>query len=279
MAVADGEGFEQNWPETDGIRFRADGDVLVCTIDRQPRGNSLRQEDIVALADVLEHVTRGGGPRAVLLRSEGRQFCTGADLGRGPGDGRRPDTGHLRRALAAGAHRLIIATWECAVPVVVCVQGRADGLGCHLAAAADIIVAGRSAMFSEPFVLRGFSADSGGTWLLQRRIGLTRAARMLMLGSPIGAAEAEAWGLVSELVDDHDLDRAAADRAAQLAAGATLALSLTKALVKRHAADGISLRAAMEDEAMAVELSIRADDFKEGMQAFAAKRPPEFKGT
>jgi 2-(1,2-epoxy-1,2-dihydrophenyl)acetyl-CoA isomerase len=261
-----------------GLRTEVDGDVLVCTIDRPDRGNALRHEEMVALADAVEEVSAEGGPRAVLLRSEGRHFCTGADIGGPGGDEGKPATGHLRRRLAAGAHRMVLAVWECRVPVVAAVHGRADGLGCNLAAAADIAIAGRSATFSEPFVRRGFSVDSGGSWLLTRRVGLTRATAMLLHGESVGTELAQQWGLAAEVVDDDDLDAVARTQAAELASGATLALSLTKGLLKRHAGAGVGLWEAMEEEAMAVELSIRSDDFKEGMRAFLQKRPPEFKG-
>lgn len=267
-----------DWPATDGVRADLDGDVLVCTIDRGSRGNALRQIDMLALADAFDRVSSEGGARAVLLRAEGRHFCTGADLTGSRDDGPRPATGHMRRHLAAGAHRLIRSVWECDVPVVAAVHGRADGLGCHLAAAAGVIVAARNATFSEPFAQRGFSADSGGTWLLPRRIGLTRATAMLLDAEPVAADFAHAWGLVTEVVDDGDLERTATARAQALAAGPTLALALTQQLVKQHSAGDVDLAAALDAEALAVELSIRSDDFKEGMRAFAERRSPRFIG-
>ena len=272
---------------TDGVATANDGEVLVCTISRPDRGNSLRHQDTAALADALEAVSRDGGARAVLLRSEGRNFCAGADLtgtavggpNKPAGTSRgKPAAGHLRQQLEAGAHRLILAVWQCRVPVVAAVQGRAAGLGCNLAAACDLVVAGRSASFSEPFVRLGFSVDSAGSWLLSRRIGLTRAAAMLLRGIVLDASQAEGWGLVAEVVDDAELEKTAAELAAELAAGPTLALSLTKGLLQRHSGSGVGLAEALAEEAMAVELSVRSDDFKEGMLAFGEKRPPHFTG-
>jgi 2-(1,2-epoxy-1,2-dihydrophenyl)acetyl-CoA isomerase len=175
----------------------------------------------------------------VLLRSVGKNFCAGADLAGSDGTGRgKPATGHMRQHLAAGAHGLILAVWHCRVPVIAAVQGRAAGLGCNLAAACDLVVAARSASFSEPFGHLGFSVDSGGSWLLPRRIGLTRAAVMLFRGTVVDATQAEEWGLVTEVVDDAALDKTAADLATELAAGPTLALSLTKGLLHRYAGTG-----------------------------------------
>jgi len=262
---------------SDGIVLERDGGLLTCTIDRPDRGGALTMDDTRVLADAFAAV--GGDPetRAVLLRSNGKHFCTGADLG-GPGGGERarPETGHMVRGLAAGPHRLVQMVWDCPVPVVVAVQGRASGLGLHVALAADIAIAAASASFSEPFVLRGFNVDSGGSFLLTRRIGVTRATGMLMRAAVVDAADALAWGMVGEVVPADELDARARTVAAELASGATLALRLTKGLVHDHLS--AALVDAMGDEALAIELSIRSDDFTEGMTAFATKRAPEFKG-
>jgi 2-(1,2-epoxy-1,2-dihydrophenyl)acetyl-CoA isomerase len=265
------------WPSTDGISVTLDDGLLVCVIDRPDRGNALRTQDTVVLADALDRVSATGEARAVLLRAEGRHFCTGAELS-GDQPDQKPPTGHLRRDLAAGFHRLLASIWHCRVPVVTAVGGRADGAGLHIATAAHLIVAGRSARFSEPFALRGFSTDSGGTWLLPRRVGLTRATRMLLTGDPVAAEEAEAWGLVSMVVDDEALEKTARELARKLAAGPTLALSLINELLDRHGSGPVSLETAMREEALAVELSVRSDDFKEGIRAFLGKRPPNFTG-
>lgn len=260
---------------SDGVRCEADGPVLVVTIDRPERGGALRTVDMTDLAAAFAFPP--DGTQAILLRSDGRHFCTGADLSTAAERSVKPPTGHMRDALARGAHALIRAVWECPVPVVVAVNGRADGLGCHLAQAADLVVCGRRASFSEPFALRGFSVDSGGSWLLTRRIGLARATRMLFLGESVDADTAAAWGLCAEVVADEDLDDRVRSIASSLAAGATLALSLTKRLLRSHAS-GVDLWPAMESEALAVELSIRSNDFKEGLRAFGERRSPQFTG-
>lgn len=259
----------------DGIRCDANGGVLVVTIDRPDRGGSLRAGDMVDLGAAF--ASPPDGTRAILLRSEGRHFCTGADLSNAADRNGKPPTGHMRATLAEGAHALVRAVWDCPVPVVVAVQGRADGLGCHLAQAGDLVICGEGASFSEPFALRGFSVDSGGSWLLTRRIGLARATRMLMLGESVDADTAAAWGLCAEVVADADVDGRARAIASTLATGATLALSLTKRLLRSHAG-GVDLWPAMEAESLAVELSIRSEDFKEGLRAFGERRSPQFTG-
>jgi 2-(1,2-epoxy-1,2-dihydrophenyl)acetyl-CoA isomerase len=146
-----------------------------------------------------------------------------------------------------------------------------------LALATDFVLAAERASFAEPFSDRGFSVDSGGSWLLPRLIGLTRAKQLLYLGDRIDAATAAAWGLISEVVADAELDGVSRERAQRMANGPTQALAATKRLLQESS--GGTLEQALHAESMAVELTLRSNDFKEGMKAFASKRPPEFTGT
>jgi 2-(1,2-epoxy-1,2-dihydrophenyl)acetyl-CoA isomerase len=259
---------------------RRDGALLIVTIDHQDVGNALSRSGAAEMAAVFDEVSSSDvATRAVLLRAAGRQFCTGADLsGERPGTAsERPVNGHMVRGLAASHHRLVGAVFHCRVPVVAAVQGVAAGAGLHLALAADVLVAGERATFHDPFTERGFSVDSGGSWLLPRVVGLHRAKRFLYLAERLDAATALEWGLVSEVVADDDLAAVAMARAELLASRPTQALAATKRLL--HDGLGSDLDQAMHAESMAVELTLRSNDFKEGMTAFAAKRPPQFTGT
>jgi 2-(1,2-epoxy-1,2-dihydrophenyl)acetyl-CoA isomerase len=255
------------------------GSVLTITIDNPSVGNALSRAAAIELADQLDALAvDADGVRAVLVRGEGRHFCTGADIRPGKsGSPASTTNGFMVRGLAASHHRAIHALFTCPLPVVAAVNGGAFGFGLHLALAADFIVAGERATFAEPFLDRGFSVDSGGSWLLQRLVGLTRAKQMLYFGETVNAATALAWGLVADVVADDDLDTASRVRAAALAARPTQALAATKRLLHDSAIG--DLGQALHSESMAVELTIRSRDFKEGMRAFAEKRTPEFDGT
>jgi 2-(1,2-epoxy-1,2-dihydrophenyl)acetyl-CoA isomerase len=260
------------------FRIERDGDVVVITLDKPHVGNALSRDGAVDMAAVMDDASNGAGDvRAVLLRGEGRHFCTGADITGARDRGDKPVLGHMVRGLERSHHRLVGAVFGCRIPVVAAVQGAAMGFGLHLALAADFVVAGGGARFKEPFTDRGFSVDSGGSWLLPRLIGLTRAKRMLYLAEQLDAVTALEWGLISEVVADADLDGTGRARARELATRPTQALAATKRLL--HESQGINLEQSMHAEAMAVELTIRGNDFKEGMSAFVDKRPPTFTGT
>ena len=256
-----------------------DAGVLTVTINRPDRGNALDGEAVARLIDILSEISAEPGEiRAVVLRSEGKHFCTGAEIGGGgSGSGSaRPHIGHMVRSLAAGPHRLVQLLWDCPLPVVAELTGRSSGLGLHLALACDITVAAHGATFAEPFGERGFSVDSGGSWLLPRFVGLARAQRLLYTGEVIDAATALEWGLVSEVVPDAQLPARVVEVASSLASRATFAISTMKRLL--HQGLDRTLGDSLLREAEAIELTIRSDDFKEGMRAFAERRPPNFSG-
>jgi 2-(1,2-epoxy-1,2-dihydrophenyl)acetyl-CoA isomerase len=253
------------------------GPVLTLTLNRPDKGNALRQQDCAALLDQIRAVDGGGEVRAILIRAEGHNFCAGADLVSANADQGKPRTGHLTRALEAGAHGLISAVWNCPVPTVSAVQGKAIGLGLHLAVACDFTVASSDATFLEPFCKRGFSVDSGGSFLLPKLVGLRRARQMVLRGVPVDAATAVKWGLIDEAVEPDSLDRVAAALAMELAAGPTYSLGHTKSLLNNPASD--KLDEALSQETKSVEATVRSTDFKEGLRAFVERREPIFSGN
>jgi 2-(1,2-epoxy-1,2-dihydrophenyl)acetyl-CoA isomerase len=162
------------------------------------------------------------------------------------------------------------------VPVVAKVRGWAAGIGFQLALAADFTIASDSACFWEPFIERGFSADSGATWLLPRLAGVARAKELLLLGRKLSGAEAAAWGIIHRVVPDGELEAATAALVGQLAGGPTVAIGLTKHCIHRSLETGLA--PAMQGEAFALELSSRTADFKEGLLAFKERRAARFEG-
>lgn len=259
------------------IEISVEGPLLVVTLNRPDKGNALRHEDCVALREKIEQADGGTDIRAILIRAEGKHFCAGADLVAANAPGAKPRPGHMARALAAGAHGLISAVWRSPVPTVSAVQGRAIGLGMHLAVACDFTIAADEAAFSAVFCKRGFSVDSGGSFLLPRLVGLRRARQMLLRAVPVPATTAVEWGLIDRVVPGAQLDAESRTLAVELASGPTFSLGHTKKLLNDPVSSDID--AVLAQEAASVEATIRSADFKEGIRAFVERREPAFTGV
>jgi 2-(1,2-epoxy-1,2-dihydrophenyl)acetyl-CoA isomerase len=259
------------------VTARRDGAVLRVTLDRPSGRNSLTQLMIEALVGALTDAAADDSLRAIHIRGAGDDFCAGADwVAANSSVGQRPRTGDLVRRIPHTAHRVIELVQGIQLPVVCSVQGWAVGMGCNLALAADFAIASTDAVFWEPFVERGFSPDSGSTWLLPRLVGLARARRMLLLGEKVTGTDAADWGLIHQAVSPGALDDAAEELLDRLACGPTVAIGLAKQALSfgQHASLGQSLT----QELFNLELSCRTSDFKEGLEAFRQRRPPNFHG-
>jgi 2-(1,2-epoxy-1,2-dihydrophenyl)acetyl-CoA isomerase len=263
--------------DSGSVMARRDGAVLRLTLDRPAKRNSLSHTMIDAFVSALTDAAHDDALRAVHITGEGGDFCAGADwLSTNDNDGRRPRAGDLVRRIPHTAHRIIELIHTIHLPVVCTVRGNAVGLGCNLALAADFTVAADDAVFWEPFLTRGFSPDSGSTWLLPRLAGLARAKEMLLLGEKVAAADAANWGLIHRCVTGSELDDVAEDLLGRLAAGPTVAIGLTKQAIAY--AQRSTLGEAMTQELFNLELSCRTNDFKEGLAAFRDRRAPDFEG-
>ncbi|MFL0179802.1 enoyl-CoA hydratase/isomerase family protein [Mycobacterium sp. SMC-15] len=258
------------------VTAQRDGTLLRLTLARPERRNSLSSSMTDALVTALTEAASDDTLRALHIRGAGDDFCAGADWVATNAGGQRPRTGDLVRRVPHGAHRVIELLQTIALPVVCSVRGWAVGLGCNLALAADFTVAATDAVFWEPFVARGFSPDSGSTWLLPRLVGLARARRMLLLGEQVSGASAQDWGLIHQAVAPADVDSATEELLAALTQGPTVAIGLTKQAL--HYAQQATLPQALTQELFNLELSCRTGDFKEGLAAFAQRRPPGFTG-
>lgn len=259
-----------------------DDGVQRIVIDRPEVGNSLSPLARDALSEAVESAHRDPDVRAVLLSSAGsRHFCAGAGLPSRPGgagaqlsDSRKP--GDIARMLQQGWQRLVGSILDCDKPVVAAVNGTAVGAGASLVLACDIVVMSQTSTLLEAFVHRGILPDSGAVHLLTRIVGLRKATELLMLGEPVDAADCERLGLVNRVVPPEQVDRTADALAVQLAAGPSVMLALTKRLLSVSSESGRDR--AFEQEAWAAEVISRTEDLREGLRAFAERRPPHFRG-
>ena len=261
----------------DGLRVSLEDSVLRLVLDRPDKRNAIDDTMMTGLIDAIDAANRDEAVRVVLVTGEGDHFCSGADIvSRNVASDERPRVGSIQRRVPSLAHRLVPLVCEVQVPVVCAVRGYCVGIGFQLAVAADFTVAASDATFWEPFTQRGFTPDSGATWLIPRRVGAIRARELLLLGRRLSGTEAHEWGLVHSAVAGDLVDDEVRGVVDQLVAGPTVALGLTKWLL--HQGEARAMREHLADEAFALELSSRSEDFREGLSAFQERRPPEFEG-
>ncbi len=260
--------------ESGPILLRWQGDVAVITLNRPDKLNSFTRDMHRALVQALDQ-TQAGGARALLLTGAGRGFCAGqdlADLDFTPGHA--TDLGDL---IDTWFNPLVRRLQAMPLPVVAAVNGTAAGAGANLALACDMVLAARSASFIQAFVKIGLVPDSGGTWLLPKRLGMARALGLAMTGDKLSAEEAEKWGLIWETMDDPLLMEQALALATHLAAQPTRALAAIKQSM--HASATNSFDAQLDLERDLQRQLGQSHDYNEGVNAFLQKRAPHFKGA
>lgn len=254
---------------------QTDGTVRIL-LDRPDRANAMTSSMVGGLRRLIAEAAAADNVRVMVVTGRGRHFCSGIDLAGPATSGTRPRAGHLQRGIHHGAHALLRELTELQVPVVAGVRGSAAGFGLSLALACDYVVAAHDARFWAPFVARGFSPDSGTTFLLPRLVGVARAREMLLLGRPVDGEQAATWGLVNEAVGAESVEAAMERVVSEFASAATVAVGLGKVLLAR--ALGGDLDDALAAEELAEEVSVRSDDFKEGTRAFLERREPRYLG-
>ena len=265
-----------SYESVDGLDIALSDGVLTLRLARPDKRNALNDAMVYAAIDAIDAAGRDEAVRAILITSSGEHFCSGFDWVARNQEGGKPRAGSIQRRLPSQAHRLIPLICTVQVPVVCAVRGWAAGIGLNLALAADFTVAAEDARFWAPFVDRGFTPDSGATWLLPRRIGEVRAREMIHLSRVVEGAEAAEWQMIHRAVPAADVDAVAGELVASLAKAATVSLGLSKWLL--HAGATAPLDEHLRNEAFAMELSSRSEDFREGLKAFSEKRPPDFGG-
>ena len=254
------------------VESSRDGAVQTITLNRPDVLNAFNGAMHRAMQAALKEAARDDEVRAIVVTGAGRGFCVGQDLTEF-----REAPGDIGDRLRAGYHPTILALRSLEKPVLAAVNGPAAGAGLSLALACDLRLAADSASFVPAFVSIGLVPDSGGTFFTRRLLGYARAFEWLAMGRKLTAAEAHAWGLVSEVVEVDRLPERAAELAAELAALPTRAIGMTKRLLDH--AETATLEEQLEREAQLQSVATQTDDFREGVAAFLEKRLPRFSGS
>ncbi|MEF9885969.1 enoyl-CoA hydratase family protein [Streptomyces sp. P9-A4] len=258
------------------LRLDIDRGVATVTLARPARLNALTFGAYADLRDLLAELSRERAVRALVLGGEGRGFCSGGDVDEIIGATLSLDTAQLLD-FNRMTGQVVRALRECPFPVVAALHGVAAGAGAVLALAADFRIADPTTRFSFLFTRVGLSGgDMGAAYLLPRVVGLGHATRLLMLGEPVHAAEAERIGLLSELTEEGAAGERAAALARRLADGPALALAQTKALLTAEL--DMPLAASVEMDAATQALLMNGADYAEFHAAFTEKRPPKWQG-
>jgi 2-(1,2-epoxy-1,2-dihydrophenyl)acetyl-CoA isomerase len=246
------------------------GSVLTITLNRPEAYNAFTTAMHAALHAALEKAA-AEDVRAVVITGAGRGFCAGQDLNEFRGLDHDIDE-HLE----ATYHPNVRAIRALEKPVIAAINGAAAGAGLSLACACDSRIAADTASFVPGFIGIGLVPDSGGSYFLARLLGPSRAFGWMTSNRKLAATEAQAWGLVDEVVEADALSAHAAEVAATYASGPTRGIGMTKRLFDQAAGATLDEQLALEAELQTA--ATKTDDFREGVAAFLEKRPPNFTG-
>lgn len=253
------------------VRYEKDGAVGILTLDRPDRLNAMSDAMWDALLAHINAIAVDDEVRAVVLKGEGRAFCSGGDVG----NMAKSDI-VSGRARSQRRHRTIIALYNLDKPVIAATRGAVYGIGNALALACDVVVASDTTKFSMAFKKVGVVPDGGVVFFLTQRLGLAQAKELVYTARAVDATEAKSLGLVSRVVPDAELESTALALATEFAESATYALALAKKMFQSMYVP--TLEQLCEMETLASGIVRLTQDHKEGVAAFQEKRPPKFLG-
>jgi 2-(1,2-epoxy-1,2-dihydrophenyl)acetyl-CoA isomerase len=246
------------------------GAVMTITLNRPDVYNAIDRAMHEGLAAALAEA-REPAVRAVVLTGAGRGFCAGQDLR----EFQELPVG-VREALEQTYHPNVRALRALEKPVLAAVNGPCAGAGLSLAFACDVRIASSEATFVPGFIGIGLVPDAGSTWFLHRQLGFARAFEWMVSNRRLSAAEALAWGLVSEDVPSDRFETRVEELAEWYASLPTRAVAMTKRLFEHAYTASLEQQLALEAELQ--HAATETGDFREGVQAFLDKRPPSFEG-
>jgi len=256
------------------LQFDDNTGVATLTFNRPDALNAIDIPMAEAFLEAAKALRDQPGLRCVVLTGAGRAFMAGGDVASmagGPEQARE-----VVNALLDALNPAILILRELNAPVIAGVRGFAAGAGLSLALGADLIISDANARFMVAYDGIGTVPDCGGTWFLNRRIGAGRASQLMLLGQTLTAEEALDWGLINRVAPEGEFDDALTDLASKVANGASRAYAAFRRLSDE--AFGGALSGHLEAERQAFLEAVGTSDFQEGVAAFLAKRPAQFRG-
>jgi 2-(1,2-epoxy-1,2-dihydrophenyl)acetyl-CoA isomerase len=257
------------------LDFRVDDRVAWITLNRPERLNALNQALFEELHAVTTELAGRDDVGVAVITGAGRAFCSGVDFFSFMDEVDIDDPNAVRRYIQWVG--LLVSNWvKLEIPTIAAVNGVAVGGGANLALMCDLVVMREDAVIAENYVRRGFMLDMGASWLLSRRVGLTRAMELALLGEKITAAEAERIGLVNRCVGVDEFDAVVAEMAGRLVNGPATAIGMIKTALRL--APLLELDAALELEAHGMSMAFATEDVREAFAAFRERRDAVFQG-
>lgn len=267
-------------PTYGDVTVQIEGHVALVEIHRPPH-NHFDAPLIENLADAFEALDQDPECRSVMLASEGKSFCAGANFKqRVSGANEEVASEEVARREVASSTTLLyqnaVRLFACSKPIVAAIQGAAVGGGLGLALVADFRVVSPDARFAANFVKLGIHPGFGLTYTLPRLIGMQRANLMFYTGRRIAGEQAVEWGLGDLLAPADRLRSEALALAVEIAEGAPLAVQSTRSTMRLGLADAVKTHTAREHSEQS--RLFKTEDHKEGVRAVGERRPGQFKG-
>ena len=261
--------------DNDAVLYEVADHIATITFNRPETQNTISGAMLDRFTQLLLDADKDRDVRTIIVTGTGKFFCAGLDL-------RGSDiTDNLSESKAVPTNLDLRDTPPTVLhnldtPVIAALNGSAAGYGMDLALGCDIRIMSEDAKLAAAFTARGVVPESGGTWILPRLIGWSKASEIIFTGKTLTAAECDEMGLVSRTANNNEVYAQALQTAKEIAANAPLAVQASKRMMR------MSMNENFNDHVHHVFLQLlplfQTEDFKEGMASFMEKRAPEFKG-
>jgi len=263
---------------TDELLYEVSGHVAVIRFNRPDRMNTITPRMLDGLSKRLLEADEDPAVRVIVLTGNGRAWCAGLDVGAAAsGEGIGGDTSNMGGGEFNLRDAPPVVLNKIDTPTIAALNGGAAGYGMDLALGCDIRIAADTAKLSAAYTARGLVPESGGTWLLPRIVGWSKAAELLFTARTLTAAQSLELGLVSNVVPADELMQTANDLAVEIATNAPLAIRAAKRLMRHGMTEDFEDH--VQRQYLALLPLFATQDFREGLASYLEKRPPEFRGA